>query len=300
MRRIVLAALLLAALSGTMASGGEKYRVSIITKAMDSEWWRTVRAGAEKFASENSDMEVIVLAPDREINVQQQIQIIEDQITNRVNSLVIAPCGAQEVIPTLDKAAEAKIPVVIFDTDADWPKKEAYVGSKNYDGGKLAGEYIVKNLPNGGEVALITGVMGHQTHIDRVQGAIDQIKTNPKIKIVSQQPANSERALGMTVMENTLTTYPKLDFLFATNDEMALGASQAAQAENSKVKIIGFDGTTEARKAIKDGIMIGSIDGNAFGLGYESAKAGYAVAKGGKLPPVVPVQLLLITPETVN
>jgi ribose transport system substrate-binding protein len=293
-------ALLTAALLCGAAAAGEKYRVSIIAKAMDSEWWQTVKGGAERFARENPDMELVVLAPDREINVQQQIQIIEDQITNGVSSLVIAPCGAKEVIPTLDKAAAEKIPVVIFDTDADWPKKEAYVGSKNYDGGVLAGEYIVKNLPDGGEVGLITGVMGHQTHIDRVQGAIDQIKKNPKIKIVSQQPANSERALGMTVMENMLTTFPDLDFLFATNDEMALGASQAAQAAGSKVKIIGFDGTTEARKAIKDGIMVGSIDGNASGLGYESAKAGYQVAKGQKLPAIVPVRLLLITPESVK
>lgn len=299
MRKLTMICLTLLLVCG-FAAAGEKYRVAVIAKAMDSEWWQTVKAGAEQFAEETPDLEVVVLAPDREINVQQQIQIIEDQITSGVNSLVIAPCGAQEIIPTLDKTLVAKIPVVIFDTDADWPQKQAYVGSKNYDGGVLAGEYIAKNLPNGGEVGLITGVMGHQTHIDRVQGAIDQIALNPKVAIVSQQPANSERALGMTVMENMLTTFPDIDFLFATNDEMALGASQAAQAVNSKVKIIGFDGTSEARRAIRDGLMIGTIDGNARGLGYESAKAGYRVAKGEKLPAVVPVTLLLITPENVN
>ena len=299
MRKLVLLAILTAFACG-FAQAGEKVRVSIITKAMDSEWWQTVKGGAEAFAKENPDMELVVLAPDREINVQQQIQIIEDQIVSGVTSLVIAPCGAEEVIPTLDKAYAAKIPVVIFDTDASWAHKEAYVGSKNYDGGVLAGDYIVKSLPNGGEVGLITGVMGHQTHIDRVQGAIDQINAAGNIKIVSQQPANSERALGMTVMENMLTTFPDMAFLFATNDEMALGAAQAAQAVGSKVKIIGFDGTSEARRAIKDGIMVGSIDGNSHGLGYESAKAGYIVAKGGKLPPTVPVRLLLVTPESVK
>ncbi|MCD8138954.1 MAG: sugar ABC transporter substrate-binding protein [Planctomycetaceae bacterium] len=256
-----------------------------------------VREGAQKFESENPDLTIHVLAPDREINVQQQIQIIEDQITNAVDCLVIAPCGAQEIIPTLDRAHDAGIPVVIFDTDADWPKKLTYVGSKNYDGGSFAGEYIAKNLPDGGEVGLITGVMGHQTHIDRMQGAEDQLAKNPKITIVSKQPANSERALGMTVMENMLTSFPDMQYLFATNDEMALGAAQAAQAVGSDVGIIGFDGTTEARNAIRDGLLVGSIDGNAFGLGYESAKAGYAAAKGEKLPPTVPVQLNLITKD---
>ena len=296
MRKLLVAVLFASMLCGAGLSG-EKVTVALITKAMDSEWWQTVRAGAQKCAKENPDMTLVVLAPDREINVQQQIQIIEDQIINEVDVLVIAPCGAKEIIPTLDKAKAAGIPVVIFDTDADWADKKAYVGSKNYDGGALAGEYIVKNLPNGGEVGLITGVMGHQTHIDRVQGAIDQIEKNAKITIVSRQPANSERALGMTVMENMLTSFPDMEYLFATNDEMALGASQAAQAVGSTVGIIGFDGTSEARNAIKSGLMVGTIDGNASGLGYESAKAGYMVAKGQEIPKIVPVKLLLVTKD---
>ncbi|MDR3211362.1 MAG: substrate-binding domain-containing protein, partial [Planctomycetota bacterium] len=100
MRKLWLVILVLA-LVAVSADAGEKYRVALIAKAMDSEWWQTVKGGAEKFAKENPDMELSVLAPDREINVQQQIQIIEDQITSGVNCLVIAPCGAAEVIPTL-------------------------------------------------------------------------------------------------------------------------------------------------------------------------------------------------------
>ena len=271
--------------------------VTIVTKAMDSEWWKTVRAGAEKFASEQNDMKLNVLAPDREINVQQQIQIIEDQVTNEVDGLVMALCGIQEMIPTVEKVARAGIPFVIFDGDVDVPTplKKAYVGSENYDGGALAGKFVLEQLPDGGEVGLITGIMGHGPHIGRVAGFMDQVKTNPKIKVAFQQPANSERSLGMTVMENMLTTFPDIKFVFATNDEMALGAAQAAIAEEHKVDIIGFDGTTEARKAIKEGVLIGTVDANAFGLGYECAKAGYQAAKGLEQPNLVKVTYKFLT-----
>ncbi|MCD8348985.1 MAG: sugar ABC transporter substrate-binding protein [Planctomycetaceae bacterium] len=276
--------------------------VTIITKAMDSEWWKTVKAGAEKFASEQNDMTLNVLAPDREINVQQQIQIIEDQITNEVDGMVLALCGIQEMIPTVEKVANAGIPFVIFDGDIDvqTPLKKAYVGSENYDGGVLAGKFVLEQLPDGGEVGLITGIMGHGPHIGRVAGFMDQVKQNPKIKVAFQQPANSERAVGMTVMENMLTSFPDLKFVFATNDEMALGAAQAAQAEVHPVGIIGFDGTTEARAAIRDGILIGTVDANAFGLGYECAKAGYNAAKGMEQPSLVSVGYKFLTKANVD
>lgn len=273
--------------------------VTIVTKAMDSEWWKTVKAGAEKFASEQNDMTLNVLAPDREINVQQQIQIIEDQIVNEVDGMVLALCGIQEMIPTVEKVAQAGIPFVIFDGDVnvETPLKKAYVGSENYDGGVLAGKYVLEMLPDGGEVGLITGIMGHGPHIGRVAGFMDQVKNNPKIKVAFQQPANSERSLGMTVMENMLTSFPDLKYAFATNDEMALGAAQAAISEGHSVGIIGFDGTTEARNAIRDGILTGTVDANAFGLGYECAKAGYAAAKGMEQPALVTVGYKFLTKD---
>lgn len=271
--------------------------VTVVTKAMDSEWWKTVRAGAEKFASEQNDMTLNVLAPDREINVQQQIQIIEDQIINEVDSLVMALCGIQEMIPTVEKVAKAGIPFVIFDGDVDvaTPLKKAYVGSENYDGGVLAGKYVLETMPEGGEVGLITGIMGHGPHIGRVAGFMDQVKQNPKIKVVFQQPANSERSLAMTVMENMLTTFPDIKLVFCTNDEMALGSAQAAQAEGHKVAIIGYDGTSEARNAIKQGLLVGTVDANAFGLGYECAKAGYQAAKKIDQPSLVKVNYKFLT-----
>lgn len=295
MKKAILVALAVLLAVSVAVAGEKKVRVAMICKAMDSDFWQTVKGGAMKFAAENPDMELNVLAPDREINVQQQIQIIEDQITNEVNAIVVAPCGIQEVIPTLDKIAAANIPVVIFDGNLDWPKKKCYVGSENFDGGFLAGEFINKSLPKGGTYGMITGIMGHGPHIGRVNGCLAGLKDRADIKMLSQQPANSERSLGMTVMENMLTSFPDIDFVFATNDEMALGASQAAQAEKSKVKIIGFDGTAEAKKAVKDGILIGTVDANASGLGYESAKAGYMAAKGQKLPETVKVTYKFIS-----
>ena len=197
--------------------------ITLVAKALDSEWWQRVKAGAEAAAKAHPGVRLAVLAPDREVNIDQQVSILEDQITKRVAALVVAPAGAVEVVPVLDRAHAAGIPVVIFDTDVNWPSKVSFVGSDNRRAGQIAGEYILKTLGGKGKVAVIRGILGVLTHEDRLAGFRDAIGNTGGIHCVAVLPGNSERALGMSVMEDLLTRHPDLLAVFATNDQMALG-----------------------------------------------------------------------------
>src|SRR5215469_13671796 len=144
--------------------------VALVVKALDSEWWQRVKAGAEEAARANPGVRLAVLAPEREINIDQQVGILEDQITKRVAALAVAPAGVSEILPVLDKAQAAGIPVVIMDTDINWSSKVAFVGADNRHAGRLAGEYIAKLLGGKGKVAVIRGILGVATHEDRLAG----------------------------------------------------------------------------------------------------------------------------------
>ena len=102
--------------------------ITLVTKALDSEWWQRVKAGAEDAAKANPGVRLAVLAPEREVNIDQQVSILEDQITKKVAALAVAPTGAAELIPVLDRAHAAGIPVIIFDTDINWASKLSFVG----------------------------------------------------------------------------------------------------------------------------------------------------------------------------
>ena len=206
------------------------YRITIVTKALDSEFWQLLKQGAKDEAEKHPNASVTVLAPQREINIDQQVNILEDQILKRVSALVVAPCGVAEIIPALDKAHEKNIPVLTVDTDVDWAYRLSYIGTNNRMGGKLAGEYMVKALNGKGKIAIIRGIPGVQTHEDRVNGFLDILNASPGIEIVALQPANSERGLALTVMENVLTSHPNLDGVFITSDQMTLGALEAIDA----------------------------------------------------------------------
>src|SRR5215467_16051931 len=174
--------------------GAKSIEIAFVTKALDSEWWQRVKSGAEEAARAVPGVKLAVLAPEREINIDQQAAILEDQITKRVSAMAVAPAGVSEILPVLDRAKAAGIPVIIFDTDVDWPSKLSFVGADNRRAGRLAGEHMVKILSGKGKVAVIRGILGVRTHEDRLAGFREAIASSPGIQLVTVQPANSERA----------------------------------------------------------------------------------------------------------
>src|SRR5438105_9828059 len=156
MRNFVCAALLAAGgllLSACGRGCGSKIEIAVVTKALDSEWWQRVKTGAEEAARAEPDVRLVVVAPEREVNIDQQVAILEDQITRRVSAIAVAPAGFSEIVPVLERAKAAGIPVIVFDTDVNWSGKLSFVGSDNKHAGQLAGEYILKLIGGKGKVA---------------------------------------------------------------------------------------------------------------------------------------------------
>jgi ribose transport system substrate-binding protein len=299
-RRVCL--ILISALLVSSCNRGEKSNtteIALVTKALDSEWWQRVKAGAEEVARANPDIHLAVLAPEREVNIDQQVSILEDQITKKVSALAVAPAGVAELLPVLEKAKAAGIPVIIMDTDISWPGKLSYVGADNQNAGRLAGEFLAKALGGKGKVAVIRGILGVATHEERLAGFREGIAKVPGINLAAVQPANSERALGMSVMENLLTTHPDLKAVFATNDQMALGAVEAIAARNmkGKVLVVGVDATAEAVRAIQDGRLAADVAMHPEALGGKSVEAAIQAAKHQPVQPKISTGESLVTPE---
>lgn len=290
----VAAACVLVALAAC-ARPDDRRSIALVAKAMDSEFWIAVRDGA-RAAAEGKDVQLSVLAPDREINIDQQVAILEDQIQRGADVLVVAPTGSAQVLPVLEQAVSRRIPVVLVDADAPLAGKASYVGTDNKAGGALAARHLSERIGSG-KVALISGVPGNQSQDDRAEGFTATLSGAPGIQLVARQPANSERALGMTVMENILTAHPDLRGVFATNDQMALGAVQAVEARGlrGKVLVVGFDATAEAVQAIQEGRMSASVAQRPFEMGRKSVEAALALLEGRSVEPRIDTGTELVT-----
>ncbi|MGC8794852.1 MAG: sugar ABC transporter substrate-binding protein [Bryobacteraceae bacterium] len=305
MRRRFLAVLMLIALGATACPRAHKTKkvdIVLVTKALDSEFWQRLKSGAEQAARRDPQVRLAVLAPEREINIDHQVAILEDQILKRVSALAVAPAGVAEILPVLDKARAAGIPVLIVDTDIPWPHRAGFVGIDNRLGGRMAAEFILRATGGRGKVAVIRGVLGVATQEDRLAGFLDVIRKAPDIQFVGAQPANSERALGMTVMENLLTRHPDLRAVFATNDQMALGAMEAIAARNltGKVVLVGFDAGREAVRAVMEGRMDAVVAQFPERIGERAIQEAIKAARGQPVEKVVDIGTGLVTRENAR
>jgi ribose transport system substrate-binding protein len=225
--------------------------------------------------------------------------MMEDLITQQVDALCVAPSQPKAAVKVFDKAAEAGIPVILIDTDAPWEKKASFIGTGNYSAGKIAGEYLVNNLPKGAKIVIIRGALGDLTHDDRTNGAKD-VMDEGGLEVIDIQPADSDRNKALNVMENMLQKFDKIDAVFTTNDPMGLGALRAIRQAGQEIIVIGFDGTPDAQKEIKKGRLTGSVAQSPYNMGYFGVENAVKLAKGETIENRIDTGAELITQENVE
>jgi ribose transport system substrate-binding protein len=282
-------------------------RVALVLKTLNSPFFIDMQRGAQEAAA-RLKVELVVQAADREVDVEKQMQIIENLIQTGVKALCVTPSGSKEIVPALVKANRAGIPVVVLDTRVD-PKAAAeaglstdsFVGSDNYEGGRLAGAHLLAITEGKARVAILEGIPGHETGDSRLKGFRDAVKDAPGVRILASQTANWERDQGFTVFQNLLQAHPDLDAVFACNDMMALGAVEAiaAAGRTGKVTVIGFDAVEDARKAIASGAMVASVAQFPSEMGRLAVESAAKLLRGEKPPADQRVRIELVTKDNL-
>lgn len=276
-------------------------RVGVIFKALDADFWKIMEQGA-KDAGKELGVEVEVLGPSAETAVSEQISMIEDQIAKKVSALCVAPSQPPSAIPVFEQAKAEGIPVVLIDTDAGWEDKVSFVGTGNYNGGKLAGEFLAEKLGKGAKVVIIRGAAGDPTHDERTQGAVE-VLTEKGLEVLDIQPANSERELGMSVMENMLQAHPdEIQGVFATNDAMILGAIRAIQAagEDKDIITVGFNGAPDELIAIEAGELTATVSQDPYNIGYQGVIAAVKAVNGEQVDKRIDTGTYIISQDNVK
>jgi ribose transport system substrate-binding protein len=290
------------------SSGNGRPRVALVLKTLNNPFFIEMQRGAEQ-AAKALDVDLTVQAAERETDVDKQMQIIENLIQAKVNALAITPSGSREVVPAIGKANLAKIPVVVVDTRLDGKAAAdagvstvSFVGSDNYRGGQLIGEFLVKASGGTARVAILEGIAGHETGDSRVRGFREAVKGSPGIAILASQTANWERDQGFNVFQNILQAHPDLDTVFACNDMMALGAIEAINAAGKagKIRVLGFDAVKDARAALEAGTMAATVAQYPDEMGKAAVEMAVKAIKGEPVTADVGVRIGLVTRENAR
>jgi len=276
--------------------------VALVVKTLNNQFFVDMEAGA-KAAADSLGLELIVQAPERETDVERQMQIIENLIQRKVRVLMLVPNGSKEIVPAVVKANVARIPVVVVDSRVDDGTLKAaggtvatFIGSDNEDGGRMAGAYLIERLGRTARVAILEGVPGHETADARLRGFRKALAGSPAMQIVASQPANMERDQAFNVTQNILQAHPDITALFACNDVMALGALEAiaAAGKGTAISVVGFDAQDDARKAITERRMAATIAQNPREMGRLAVLTAHRLIHGESVPAEQPVAISLI------
>jgi ribose transport system substrate-binding protein len=208
--------------------------------------------------------EVVVVTGERD--VKKQADQVNEFIVRGVDAIVLNPCDSQSIGPAIEKANQAGIPVFTNDIkyDGKQGKVVCHVATDNYQGGKLAGDAMVKLLgESGGKVAILHFPQAESCQL-RVKGFNEVVaahNTQPnaaQIVVATTLDGGAVRDEGFTAAKDALEAHPDLAAIFAINDPSALGAWAALDAagKTDQVKIIAFDGQLIGKQAILEGKIV--------------------------------------------
>jgi len=221
---------------------------------------------------------------------------VKDFIVQKVSAIVLSPCDSKSIIPVIQEANAAGIPVFTVDIPCNEPgvKIVTQVATDNYGGGKEAGKAMIEALGEAGGKIAILHFKQAESCILRVKGfteIINEYNTTgkAKIEIVTELESGGGKDGGYRAAEDGIQADADLRGIFAINDPAALGARAALEkaGKADQVLIVGFDGQPEGKQAIKDGKIYADPIQFPDKLGTQVAQAIVKHSKGETLPPQI-------------
>jgi ribose transport system substrate-binding protein len=307
----ILVALLACACGGARDSAAPgALRIAVVPKGSTHEHWKRVHIGAEKAAAEyrkaGVPVDVLWKAPLREDDREQQVQVVEGFISQRVNGLVLAPLDSHALLRPVEEAAQSGVPTVIFDSAlADPAKAVSYVSTDNEKGGRLAADRMGEVLKGTGTVLMLRYQEGSAATEERERGFLQQLKGKyPGVTVISSdQYAGATRDTAKRTSENLLNRFAdKVNGIFTPNESSTAGMLLALQDINKAgaISFVGFDYSAAFLEPLRKGELKGFVVQNPVNMGYLSVKTMVDHLRGQAVAKSVDTGVLMVTLENLN
>ena len=300
--RLVTCAMLL--LSGCAKKAEEhKLVFAFVPKLLDNPVFQLAWQGAQGAAKDlgAGNIEVERFAPVKSDAVEQA-QIVESLIEKKVDGIAISVNDADALRESIDKAVDAGIPVVTFDSDAPKSKRSAYYGTANRPSGKIMAEYLVRQMGQKGNIGILMGTPGAPNLEERKEGIIDYLKDYPGIKVTSVIYCDDDVNKGVSLMEATMQAHPELTG-WVLPGAWALFTPPPGPFSSKKpgaLTVISIDALPEELDYVRQGYVQVLMGQKLWGWGYESVRMLMDIKNGKKVEGVIDSGVDVVTKENVE
>ena len=262
--------------------------VSLLT--LDNPFFKVI---GDEITKEGAKLGYGALVVSGDKDVAKQSNQIKDFIVKKVAAIVLSPCDSRSIVPVIQEANAAGIPVITVDIPCSEPgvKILSQIATDNFGGGKQAGQAMIEALGDaGGKIAVLhfKQVESCQLRVKGFREVIDAHNASGKsrIEIVSELESGGAKDLGLKATEDILQANPDLRAIFAINDPAALGARAALEkaGKADRILLIGFDGQPEGKQAIKEGKIYADPIQFPEQMGAKAVEAILRHSKGENVP----------------
>jgi ribose transport system substrate-binding protein len=245
--------------------------IPVISKGFQHQFWQAVKMGSEN-AARDLNVKITFEGPESESQVDKQIEMLQAALDKKPQAVCLAALDSKAVVPLLEKAQSAKIPVVGFDSGVDSTIPVTTAATDNLAAAGAAADKMAAMIGDEGEVGVIVHDQTSRTGIDRRDGFVNQMKSqHPKVNIVDIQYGGGDQLKSTDLAKAMLQAHPNLKGFFGANEGSIIGVLNAVKELNKagKLVVIGYDSGKQQTDAIRSGVEAGAITQDPIGIGYK-------------------------------
>lgn len=288
-----------AAATGSGSAANSNYTIGISVADQKSLFYIAAVDGMKK-AAEDAGVKVVVLSADN--NSTQQVNQVNDLITQQVNALVFIAQDATAAAAGVRAANQADIPVIAVDQkpESGDGKLATYIATDSVKAADALCTWMFEQMGGSGEIGILQGVLGATAELQRSQGCQQALDKNPDITVVATQSANWDETEGYKAAQNMLQANPDIKAIFGESDAMAMGAAKAAKDDGKTIMTVGIDGFPTMITAIKDKLTNATQAQVPYVMGQQSIKDALTIIGGGSVPAEQYQDTVLVTQENAS
>ncbi len=271
------------------AAAEEAIYIPVISKGFQHQFWQAVQKGAEQ-AAVDYGVEITFEGPETEAMVDKQVEMMQTALDKNPAAIALAALDSQALIPLLQKAQEAGIPVVGFDSGVDSDIPVTTAATDNVAAAAMAADKMAEMIGGAGKVAVIVHDQTSRTGIDRRDGFMNQMEAEyPDIEIVNLDYGAGDQLKSTDLAKAVMQANPDLNGYFGANEGSIIGVLNAAKelGRESELVIIGYDSGLQQMEAIRSGVQAGAITQDPIGIGYKAVEAAVMALNGEEVPEMI-------------
>lgn len=274
--------------------------IVLIQKALDdTDFWTSVYQGGET-AAEEYNVNLTVMGPKNEREVDTQNQMILDAIASKPDAIVLCPSSTEQTAAYAEQIEKAGIRLVLADSTMDEPMGSAVVATDNYEAGYKLGSYMKQFVKEDSVIGIVGHVKGSSTAVGREAGFRAGLgDAGSQVAEIVFCDSDADKAYEQT--KELLKKYPDMDMIVGLNEYSAVGAARAVKAlgKTDQIRMGSIDSSMEQIQYLEAGIYEALVIQKPFNMGYLGVETAVNAVRGRKIAKSTDSGSELITKENM-